>query len=713
MDRVNIKYMAGRKLSANILGLLFVLVITMPLSAAAVEVTGTITIEMEGEEVLPGTSTPPANAPVPLTNVKVHLGLLDAPTLYNTYRYTSWSTQTDDNGQYLIFVKEDAPPYIPLYTTTYVLIIILESEDKKVAVHDNERDPDYVACLSTPAIDVANRGVTQADIIIKVHADNSVSYTIQDFNFEPAEDRVTSFAGTTRCAEPVLVSPLAIGVSLPYDPDGLTNSQPDRFGHLAVQYTRTYNAYEFARDGLGKTGITPVRVNGWDTLPEESEWGMAYDCDNNTIKIEADTSAVFGSDASSAVFDIRHEYGHHYMCHSPIAGSGSLPPVDVNDENHDNLYNASSADSWTEGFATYFAAAVGQHNGEEEPQAVDTTNGMLDLKTDGAALDNPAVAGEQPKFGQHAEEYAIASLMWQLSETTGHDTLLTALENSAVFTPTNFHLVYSKLIADPNIPGLFNNMNCDYPQTSIPITGIDCMFISMGFYHDFNGDGFYGDGEQVGGTRWWLTVRGSDVFRPSVPPLAGSLLQLSAVDETAQPMRVDGFNIEIEYDAPLSEQSFAYTRTVSGEDPWQFNILVPGVSSRAKILPVKAGYAADEPLIIESGYFHEQINPYVGDGTQPVPPILADHTFTLHTAAGEGPAGDPTCSDQIDNDGDSLTDSSDPDCRSASDLAEAIQCLQIVAGFENITVTKTDVNGDDRIGLPEAVHALQRAAEIR
>lgn len=35
MDRVNIKYMAGRKQSANMLGLLFALMVTMPLSAPA------------------------------------------------------------------------------------------------------------------------------------------------------------------------------------------------------------------------------------------------------------------------------------------------------------------------------------------------------------------------------------------------------------------------------------------------------------------------------------------------------------------------------------------------------------------------------------------------------------------------------------------------------------------------------------------------------
>ncbi|MGE0087555.1 MAG: DUF1566 domain-containing protein [Desulfococcaceae bacterium] len=48
-------------------------------------------------------------------------------------------------------------------------------------------------------------------------------------------------------------------------------------------------------------------------------------------------------------------------------------------------------------------------------------------------------------------------------------------------------------------------------------------------------------------------------------------------------------------------------------------------------------------------------------------------------------------------------------------LFDSIQCLQAVAGIPSATgsYSKDDVNGDDRIGLAEAVHALQKAAGLR
>lgn len=700
MGHVNTKIFSDRE--SPTIFLLFAMFLLMPPPVAAIEVSGVITVEMEGDEVMPGVATP-----VPLKNAKVHLGLLEAPTIYS-YLDTEWSTQTDANGRYSIFVAPDDDPIVPSYTITYALTMILESGDLMVAVYDNERDPGDVACLSTPSIDVANRGVTQADINLKVRADNNGDYTLQGSSFQPVEDLQSSFAGETRCTEPVLASPAAIGVLLPYDPNGLTNSHPERFAHLAVNYARTYNAFEFVRDGLGKTGVPAVRINGWDSMP-----GWAYSCEGNAILIDADNSMAFGPNAPSAVFNIRHEYGHHYMCGSSIGGSGDLPPLAAGDENHDGLANDSSADSWVEGFATYFAAAAAQHNGEQKPQEVMSSAGPLDLQVGGARLDDPATAGQQLTFGWLGEEFAIASLMWQLSVTTGHKALLDSLETPAVSDPVDFHLVYVDLKADSNITTMFNQSSCDFPQTSVPINGIDCLFISEGFYHDLNGDGFYGDGEEVGRTRWWLSVRGPDVFRPHVPPLEGSLLRLSAVDQTTQSVDVDGFKIEIEYDAPLAQHGTAYTRAVSGNAPWEFGILVPGEPSRAIVSPIKTGFVADAPLVIESAFFHDHINPFGSGGVQPVPPVLAEYTFTLRAATTEGPVGDPTCEDALDNDGDGLTDGNDPDCQAAPDLAEAIQCLQIVAGFDNVQLSKTDVNGDGVIGVVEAIHSLQSAAEMR
>lgn len=270
---------------------ILILLLLAPLRIGAAELTGRITVEANGGAIFPGATSEvlPGNAqPVPLKRVKVYLGLLEGVSCRPgppeeceaIYIHLSddggdpWSTQTDDNGEFRIFLYDDPLPWDPSYEINYVLVVVLESADSAVAVYDNNMDTDYVACMSTPGIPVSTRGSTWADIQLAVHPDNDSHYRVKGMEFRPVEDRQSTFAGITRCMEADLASPLIEGLPLPYDPKGLTNSKPGRFAHLAVHYARAYDVYEFVRDGLGKQGFTPVRVNAWDAYKK----GAAYSC---------------------------------------------------------------------------------------------------------------------------------------------------------------------------------------------------------------------------------------------------------------------------------------------------------------------------------------------------------------------------------------------------------------------------------------------------
>ena len=284
---------------------------------------------------------------------------------------------------------------------------------------------------------------------------------------------------------------------------------------------------------------------------------------------------------------------------------------------------------------------------------------MLNLLHGGAVLDDPFTSGEQPTFGKFAEEFGIASLLWDISVVSGSDALIGTLE-MAVVNPTDFNRVYVSLKADSATASLFDTLPCDFLDTGITIFGLDCLFIDRGFYHDLSSDGLYGAGEEVGRTRWPQALREPTVFRPHLPQLEGSILRVSVVDDVAQPVSIEGFNVRVVYDAPLEQQSTEYVEKAPGAGPWEFAILVPGISSHAIITPIKKGYAADAPLIIESAFFHDRVNPFRPGGIERV---LADHTFVLRAVASEGPFNHPSCTDGLDNDANGLIDGDDPNCQ--------------------------------------------------
>jgi hypothetical protein len=487
-------------------------------------------------------------------------------------------TFTGDNGRYSF----------PPATGPVRLRLTLEDKDSLIHVFDNAADPANVAFARTGVFTPPASGR-------------------QDFRL-----RIGTGGGTN-----------AVDYDPPLDATNPTNSTSERFAHLAYAYHNEKFASRVAK-------ALPVqrteRVNVQSTLT------TSHDCAAHVLHILSDDSVANNPDRDRPFADF-HEYGHHTTCASPIAGVENEPATgDVG--NHAGIRNSTSSDSWGEGNASFFAAVDAEQGGDPEPHVIAWAGGTLDLVNGGARLDDPRAAGYNPTFGEVGEEFTIASLMWELHGRLGLFNRLWPILEANTPDLRNWNAVYEAMkdfeTANPALFADLSGDRCTFNGDEVP--GVDCLFVERGFYHDANGDGLFSAGEDVGVTRWdGNPPRDASVRRPKVPIIPGSILRLHAVDDADDRILDDvQFSVQIQYDPPLEESNTSDLLPGEGAQPYDIPIAVPGNPSRAILIAQSPGYEDSAPLVIESAFFHERINPSRPGG---VAAILLEHTFRLRRGA--------------------------------------------------------------------------------
>ncbi len=406
----------------------------------------------------------------------------------------------------------------------------------------------------------------------------------------------------------------------PLDAGNPTNSTTDRFAHLAYAY---HNAQFAAQVAKGLPVQRAERINVQSALP------TSHRCPAHGMEISAADSVANNPDRDRPFADF-HEYGHHVTCASPIAGVEDHPHTgDVG--NHAGIANSTSSDAWGEGISSFFAAVDAEQGGDPQPHVLVWAGGsIMNLVAGGARLDDPRAAGYNPTFGALGEEWAIASVMWELHRRLGLFNRLWPVLNANTPDLETWKALYDAMktfeTANPTLFADLTGTRCTFNGNAVD--GLDCLFVERGFYHDADGDGLYSAGESVGVTRWdGAPARGPAVRREDVPIIPGSTMQLRAVDAlTLAPLDQVQLLVRILYDPPLEENNLEYPLPTEGAQPYAIPIVLPGNPSKAVLIAQRAGYADSEPLTIESGFFHERINPSRPGG---VSPVLLEHTFKL------------------------------------------------------------------------------------
>jgi hypothetical protein len=486
-------------------------------------------------------------------------------------------TYTRDNGRYSFPV--------PPAGQQVRLRVNLEDHDALIRVLDISRDPVNVAFARTQSF-TPPAGVAQ-DFRMRIGVGGGLNTTLYD----PPLDAVNP-----------------------------TNSTTARFAHLAY----TYHNIAF---GKSVAAILPVvrseEVHGY------SLQNTSHSCPGHQIEILLADSDANDPDRDRPFFDF-HEYGHHIVCASPIAGVENEPATgDVG--NHRGIANTTSSDSWKEGLASFFAAVDAQQGGDPQSNVFIFAGGRpLDLEAGGARLDDPRAPGWNMTFGALGEEFAISSVLWDLHRRLGlFNQLWPVLRANMPDLQTwkAFHDATKVFeAANPTAFADLTGDRCTFNGNLV--AGVDCLFVERGFYKDANGDGLYSAGEEVGVTRWDGTPpRGPAVRRPKVPDIFGGTTLLSVVDaSTGAPLTGVQFQIQIQYDPPLDDHNLTWTIDTDGGSPFRVPVTVPGTPSRAILIAQKAGYKDSDPLTIESAFYHDRINPFRPGG---VSEILLQQTFRL------------------------------------------------------------------------------------
>jgi hypothetical protein len=415
----------------------------------------------------------------------------------------------------------------------------------------------------------------------------------------------------------------AVHYDPPLDATNPTNSTSEHFAHLAYAYHNVKFATQVAK-------ALPVQRS--ERVNIQSPEPTSHDCTFHLLEINTVHSDANERTRTRPFADF-HEYGHHIVCASPIAGVESEPATgDV--RNHAGIRNSTSSDSWGEGAASFFAAVDAQQGGDPEPHVFYWPGGKFNLVDGGARLDNPRVAGYNTTFGPLGEEFAIASVMWELHGRLGLFNRLWPILRANTPDLQNWKAMYDALktfeTANPRLFADLDGDRCTFNGNVV--RGLDCLFVERGFYQDANGDGLYSAGEEVGVTRWdGDPPRGPTVRRPNVPIIPGSILRLHVVDDADGRVLDDvQFSLQIQYDPPLGENDSSDPLPVTGPQPYDIPIAVPGNPSRAIFVAQSPGYEDSAPLVIESAFFHERIDPARPGG---VAEILLEHTFRLRRGA--------------------------------------------------------------------------------
>lgn len=246
--------------------------------------------------------------------------------------------------------------------------------------------------------------------------------------------------------------------------------------NLGLNYTAFTDAYTFAQEKL-KVSQETLLSNGqlkvllFEPEDKDEEYGTYFLSINNlpTINIDPQHFNLFKSQAFLDKYVFYHEFGHFLMY--SVYGE---TPYDEKSTQHAGYVNPTTTDSFSEGFANFYALLVKDYVKEEEPFIFGPFGSM---EVNHQAWDENGTA----------EEFAVASVLWDLydvkdpKENDNVQMSLDAIWKVLSQAQSNFADVYDKL---------------PFTKEEKAKNGIDTIFINHGFYKDeTEGDGEYDQGE--------------------------------------------------------------------------------------------------------------------------------------------------------------------------------------------------------------------------
>ncbi len=274
-----------------------------------------------------------------------------------------------------------------------------------------------------------------------------------------------------------------------------------------------------------------------------------------------------------------HEFGHHVQADA----FANLLPKDPANVAHAGYVNASTTDSWAEGFAEFYAMLVNREVAQDGtlPQVYHWSGGATNLEANVLSW----------RFrGTSWEEWAVAGLLWDLLDPVDERdmTVLTAagatgLPSIGMFrdhVQVDLPALWSDLTAQVagayhhilTIKQLYDVLTARGvgQETLGPggMVALDELFIAHGFFTDTGPHQFYYDaGEAVGssghlavtvGTAPNQVVVPARAVRASPPLAPAGWVRLDARNQAGNAVAVSSYTVDVRFDAPFAHYNFSF-----------------------------------------------------------------------------------------------------------------------------------------------------------
>jgi hypothetical protein len=372
-----------------------------------------------------------------------------------------------------------------------------------------------------------------------------------------------------------------------------------RLDDLAGMYYHTKQVIDFESNELGFTPDLnlPIEVNGYVTddpsTPKEDESQACYYFDGQVYIGTGD------SDYDDDDRPVTREW--HEMFHELMDDAVGLPVDHTGDENHDGYYNHCTGDSWTEGWAEFWACALKRSLGAADWYCFwDDTS--LEVNWHVWDFDDE----------MSREEFAVASLLVDLidpvspldmdyvSEATAK--LWTIIGSQPL---ANMYEVYVALTT-ANIGQSDTNAN-GKPD-------LDDLFIAHGFFAD-DGNRQYDAGEDAG----W----GGKPGRTNILRVPNAYLRTIVTDSKGNPISSGTLVVNVVFESPLDIYNYSYEIELGSADSLVYFEVAPDRYDPLIKMRVRDGSGAlsDEFVVSNSVYWDEVSEANEG--------YAAEHTFVI------------------------------------------------------------------------------------
>jgi len=383
-------------------------------------------------------------------------------------------------------------------------------------------------------------------------------------------------------------------------------------------------AYNYHRALIGPPTSTGFPIYFHSTTPKVF-WQAEYSLgDIDRVWINIHTSQSRWDNLNAPKNREWHELGHHLTMQ--LYGTDCTSIWERPGVNHAGYTNPSSQDSLIEGLAEFISMMTASYL--RQPRGVDPQIYV------GANLELNYVPTT-------IEEYAVASLLWDLFDDTPSEPFtITSTDPSVGVIRDGVSLsdrdILLTVIRDHKrltVTGLYESFVQEFPGQR---QGITRLFIGHGFFEDRNNNGIHDAGEPVGST--WDPARSFDGrggfthSRWAKPPIDRSFILTSFKGPGGEEVANGTLHVAITFDPPYDYFNYQYKigNVRSGQLVY-FTMPPEGYPAKANITATAPRYLASKPLWIKNEFYWKSLAEAKGE-------YFLEHTFELQKPSLPGKA---------------------------------------------------------------------------